>query len=149
MYYLKRKKSAEKPKKTAKRGLIEKLDRVFSRYIRLRDALPGGYFRCIACDRFKPIADADCGHYHSRTHMATRYDEDNCHAECRHCNRFRADHLIGYRENLIRKIGTPRYELLNSKAHTSKKWSEWELQQLIVHYTEAVKSLEREKSIKL
>ncbi|WP_417894616.1 recombination protein NinG, partial [Bacillus safensis] len=34
-----------------------------------------------------------------------RFDENNCHAECRHCNRFKADHLEGYRVNLIAKIG--------------------------------------------
>ena len=27
----------------------------------------------------------DCGHFISRTHMATRFDEENCHGECRMC----------------------------------------------------------------
>ena len=55
MYYLKRKpKKKEKPlplfdkagiKVKKKPDLVAKLDKVFSRYIRLRDAMPNGYFR--------------------------------------------------------------------------------------------------------
>ena len=44
--------------------------------------------------------------------MATRWDEQNCHSECKFCNRFSADHLIAYQANLIRKIGQGRFDLL-------------------------------------
>ena len=65
--------------------------------------------------------EADAGYYHSRRHMSTRFDEENVSSECRACNRFSADHLIGYRENLIRKIGTQRFQMLEVKAHQTKK----------------------------
>lgn len=74
-------------------NLKEKLDKVFSMFIRLRDTMPNGYFRCISCGQIKPFEQADCGHFHSRRHLSTRFDEDNAHAECRACNRFSADHL--------------------------------------------------------
>ena len=114
MYYLKRKpKKKEKPlplfdkagiKVKKKPDLVAKLDKVFSRYIRLRDAMPNGYFRCISCGQIKPYGQADCGHYHSRRHMSTRLDEDNDHAAGRARNRFQADHMLGYRENMIDNI---------------------------------------------
>lgn len=146
-YYIKHKKSEKKSPSLS--ALVERLDKVFSKYIRLRDAMPGGLFRCISCGKIKPIGQADCGHFHSRTHMSTRFDEDNCHAECRYCNRFSADHLIGYRENLIRKIGEQRYLLLEVKAHETRKWSHFELEQLVKYYKSLVEKLQKEKGIKL
>lgn len=146
-YYIKRKKTEKKSPSLS--VLVDRLDKVFSKYIRLRDAMPGGLFRCISCGKIKPIEQADCGHFHSRTHMSTRFDEDNCHAECRYCNRFSADHLIGYRENLIRKIGEQRYLLLEVKAHETRKWSHFELEQLTKYYKALVEKLQKEKGIKL
>ena len=151
-YYIKKKSEKKKPEKKKSPSLptlVDRLDKVFSKYIRLRDAMPGGMFRCISCGRIKPIEQADCGHFHSRTHMSTRFDEDNCHAECRYCNRFSADHIIGYRENLIRKIGSQRFLLLEVKAHETRKWSHFELEQLAKYYKALVDKLQKEKGIKL
>ena len=156
MYYLRKKKKKEKPlplfdkagvKVKKKTDYTAKLDKVFSEYIRMRDVMPNGLFRCISCGKIKPYSQADCGHYHSRNHMATRFDEDNCHAECRGCNRFSADHLIGYRENLIQKIGEQRFELLSWKAHQTKKWSDFELQELIKYYKALRDKLKKEKGL--
>lgn len=136
-------------KKERKPDLVKRLDKVFSQYIRLRDVMPNGYARCIACGRIKPFAEMDCGHYFSRTHMATRFSEDNCHAECRFCNRMSADHLIGYRENLISKIGMGRYERLTVMSRSSKHWMDFELKEMIEHYKQEVKRLSAEKGIKI
>ena len=81
--------------------------------------------------------------------MSTRFDEDNCNAECRFCNRFSADHLIGYRENLIKKIGQQRFLLLEVRAHETKKWSSFELEQLIKYYRALVQKLEKDKGLKI
>ena len=150
MYYLKRKpKTQTKSKSSSFSTLVNKLDKVYSKYIRLRDAMPGGATRCISCGKIKPFDKMDCGHFFSRKHMSVRFDEDNTHSECSFCNRFSADHLIGYRENLIKKIGTQRFELLEVKAHQTKKWSHFELEQLIKYYTALVKKLSEEKGIKV
>ena len=155
MYYLRKKKKKEKPmplfegkvKIQRRTDYIKKLDRVFSEYIRLRDTMPSGMFKCISCGKIKPYSQADCGHYHSRTHMSTRYDEENCNAECRACNRFCADHLVGYRNNLIAKIGENRYNVLEWRAHQMKKWSDFELKELIKHYQAKIKDLKGEKGL--
>ena len=89
-YYIKRTKAKKKDKPlplfdkagiTVKKkpDLKAKLDKEFSLFIRLRDVMPNGYFRCISCGQIKPFEQADCGHYFSRTHLATRFNEDNCH----------------------------------------------------------------------
>ena len=72
-----------------------------------------------------------------------------CHAECSQCNRFDAEHLHGYRENLVKKIGEQRFLLLEVKAHDTKKWSHFELEQLIKYYRALVDKLQKEKGIKI
>lgn len=152
-YYIKRKKkeAIECTKKNIrnKPNLIRKLDTVFSLYIRLRDAMPNGYVRCISCGRIKPFEDVDCGHFFSRTHMATRFDEDNCNAECRFCNRMSADHIISYQKNLVNKIGQQRYDRLNIKAHTTCHWLDSELEEKIRYYKEKVSQLSSLKGIRV
>ena len=72
-YYIKRKaKKKDKPLPlfdkagiTVKKkpDLKAKLDKEFSLFIRLRDCMPNGSFRCISCGQIKPFTQADCGHY--------------------------------------------------------------------------------------
>lgn len=156
-YYFKRKlkgsqneeNAAKTKSKKNKPNLTKKLDKVFSAYIRLRDAMPSGHFKCISCGQIKPFEQADCGHFFSRKNMSVRFDEDDCHAECRSCNRFSSDHLIAYQTNLIRKVGIQRFELLSAKAHHTKHWSDFELEAMIKHYTAEVKRLSSLKGIKV
>jgi len=154
-YYIKRKKKEKKIPLFEKDGvtvkkqtdLKKKLDTVFSLYIRLRDTMTNGMIRCISCGRFKTFDQFDCGHFHSRKHMSVRYDEDNCHAECHSCNRFSADHLIGYRANLIAKIGKMRVDKLEWKASQFKKWTRFELEELIKYYQQQIDNLKKEKQL--
>jgi len=141
-----------KTKRTSGRkpaDLTKKLDKVFSAYIRLRDVMPNGCFRCISCGQIKRFEQGDCGHYHSRTHMATRWEPDNCHMECRMCNRVSSDHLIGYRRNLVEKIGLDRVTRLELMAKSEKHWLDSELQQKIDYFTREVHRLSTEKGIKV
>ena len=160
MYYLRRKKKSPLQPQTnegnnvTKRlksspNRVKKLDKVFSAFIRLRDTMPNGYFKCISCGQIKPFKDCDCGHYFSRRHMATRFHPDNAHGECSACNRFSADHLENYRRNLIRKIGQSRFDQIYVLAHSECHWTEGELQQMIDSYTEKAKYLMSEKGIKV
>jgi len=144
--YYKKKKKSDTPKRK-KRDLIKKLDRVFALYIRLRDVMPGGYGRCISCGRIKPFSELDCGHFHGRMHMSTRFDEDNAHAECHFCNRMSSDHLIKYQENLIRKIGIARFDMLKLRAASTTHWLDFELEEKIEHYKKEVIRLSYEKGI--
>lgn len=159
-YYIKRTKAKKKDKPLPlfdkagvtikkKPDLKAKLDKVFSLYIRLRDSKPFNYrfFKCISCGEIKPFEQADCGHFHSRRHLSTRFDEDNAHAECRACNRFSADHLINYEKNLIAKIGQQKFDLLKVKAAGTSKMSDFEYEQLIKYYKALNKKLRKEKGL--
>lgn len=152
-YYIKPKKKKapkeKKPRQPSTSTLVKKLDKEFSRYIRLRDAFSNGTFKCISCGRIKPIGEADCGHFWSRAKMATRFSELNCNAECRACNRFSADHLIGYRSHLIEKIGQAKYDMLQIESNSYHKWHPFELEELIRYYRLLADRLAQEKGINL
>ena len=156
-YYIKKpKKKKEKPlplfdkagiKVKKKPDLVAKLDKVFSRYIRLRDAMPNGYFRCISCNEIKPFEQADCGHYINRQHMSTRFDEMNCNAQCRKCNRFMEGNMSGYRRGLVAKYGEQRVLLLESKKNQTRKYSDFEYAELIKYYKVLNVKLRKEKGL--
>ncbi|MBP3679514.1 MAG: recombination protein NinG [Bacteroidaceae bacterium] len=132
-----------------KQKLREKLDRVFSQYIRLRDMLPGNVFQCISCGRIKPINQADCGHYINRQHMATRFSEVNCNAQCRSCNRFDEGNMSGYRAGLVRKYGETQVVLLESMKNDVRKYSDFEYEALIKHYQYKIKMLLAQKNVEI
>lgn len=128
-------------------NLSEQLDREFSLYIRLRDTMPNGMFRCISCGNIKPFSEADCGHFFSRKHGSTRWDEDNCHAQCIKCNRFLDGNLVNYKSNLIVKIGQERFYELEYRHHQARQWRKSEIKELLDFYKGKNKELKKEKGL--
>lgn len=154
----------KKNKDTERQKWIRKLDKAVSLYIRMRDSREFGfkYCRCVSCGKVKPIQDIDCGHYISRRCMILRFDTRNLNGECSRCNRFDTDHLIGYRRNLVQKLGRKTFERskyntiedgeikskligefgekqvrrLEAERHLIKKWDVEELKQLFIHFSE-------------
>ncbi len=130
-----------------KPDLVAKLDKVFSRYIRLRDCMPNGYFRCISCGQIKPYEQADCGHYINRQHMITRYHEMNCNAQCRKCNRFMEGNMQGYRQGLVTKYGEQKVLMLESMKGKTCKYDDFELIELTKYYKALGDKLSKEKGL--
>ena len=122
-------------------------DTAFSLFIRYRDAMPSGFFRCISCGKIKPFPKADCGHYINRQHMATRFNEINCNAQCSHCNRFMEGNIQGYRRGLIAKYGESKVELLEAMQHETNKLSEFELDVMAKHYRKLARQIKKEKGL--
>ena len=141
-----------KKKAPASKGaeLKKKLDRVFSQYIRLRDMLPGTtLFRCISCNKVYPIGEADCGHYINRKHMSTRFSEVNCHAQCRQCNRFDEGNMSGYRLGLVRMYGETRVAYLEAQKYETRKYSDYEYEELIRYYKKEIARMLGERGEKI
>lgn len=127
--------------------LKKKLDNIFSRYIRLRDAIKiegdETKGKCITCGKIGYIKEMHCGHYVPRNVLATRYDEDNCHLQCPSCNLWKNKGvmMIEYREKLVQKIGEDKVKELESKrwniTKLDAKWYEDKIQ----HYKEQVQKM--------
>jgi hypothetical protein len=112
---------------------LDKLDRIFSEYIRLRDS-KNGLISCISCGKIVEWKQSDCGHYINRKHMSTRYDEINCNAQCRSCNRFSEGFIQGYRKGLIKKYNVETVDLLEIKMYNTCKLNQFEVNLLIDIY---------------
>ena len=114
--------------------LTAKAQKIFNAYIRQRDS-ENGLFTCISCGQVKPIELMDAGHYvPQKNSSALRFNEYNVNGECKSCNGFDQFHLIGYRKNLINKIGIEMVEYLETHNREIKKWSRTELLQIIKDY---------------
>lgn len=125
----------------------DKLDRIFSEYIRLRDADNNGYIRCISCGKVVFWKDADNGHFINRKHMSLRFSETNCNAQCRACNRFDEGNMTGYNLGMIKKIGQQAVDLLILAKNNVNKISDAEYKVLISYYQQKVKEIKLQKNL--
>ena len=68
--------------------LKKEVDSWFSKYIRLRDATDMGVAQCFTCGKVDHYKKLQNGHFQSRRHHNTRWDEKNCQVQCVKCNMF-------------------------------------------------------------
>ena len=114
--------------------LTAKAQKVFNAYIRQRDT-ENGYFTCISCGQTKDTSQMDAGHYVPvKRSSALRFDEYNVNGECKACNGFDEFHLIGYRRNLVDKIGERMVIRLEQESRLIKRWNRTELNEIIEKY---------------
>lgn len=121
-------------------------DKWFGRYIRLRDTDEDGYGQCISCSAWKPYSELDCGHFVNRGRMSLRYNEVNCNAQCRDCNRFDEGNNVGYVRGMLKKWGQDAVDLLESKKRQIRRYAGWEYTEIAKYYRRQVKALYEQKS---
>jgi hypothetical protein len=106
----------------------------FNKWIRHRDK----GLNCISCD--KPPKKANAGHYFSQGgHSNVRFHEDNVHLQCEHCNSYLSGNLLNYQIGIEKRIGGERLIALHEQAHTTKKWTIQELNEIIETYKKKLK----------
>lgn len=74
--------------------------------------------------------------------MSLRFSENNCHAQCRLCNRFDEGNFSGYEDGLRKKIGEQKLALLKVQKNISNKISNFELDIIAKHYKKETKKFE-------
>ena len=116
---------------------LKDLQKVFNRYIRLRDKDKG----CISCG--KPLVGKyDAGHY--RTVGACpelRFNEFNTWGQCVFCNQHQHGNIVEYRIRLVERIGQDKVEWLEGN-HEPLKLSINEIKELLTKYKRLCKGLE-------
>ena len=119
--------------KTKRKSLIDKLDKEFSIFIRNRYA-KNGMAECITCGTVKEVKQLQCGHFMSRKHYSTRWDEDNCQVQCYTCNvmRYGEQYKFGLYLNATFKSDKAESLLIQSKQ--TLKLSDFELEDMIEKY---------------
>ena len=124
-------------------------DAWFSKFIRLRDADENGLCHCITCGHIADPKAMDCGHWQKRQYMSTRFSEVNCASQCGKCNRFEQGNDVKFRAALVQKYGEDRIQILETLHKTTRKISNFELEQIAKYYKEKAKELAKEKHIKI
>lgn len=114
-------------------GLVAKLDKIYSLYLK-ESRQKDGQASCITCDRIFAAYSMDCGHYVSRRFMVLRYDERNTHLQCIDCNRFQQGNIDVYTIKMIRMYGPEILDEFAKMRNSSAKVTTVELEQKLSHY---------------
>lgn len=135
-------KEVKKRVKTMKKELLTHSDYlgllqvVFNKYIRLRDKDKG----CITCSR--PFRDKfDAGHFLSvGAYPNLRFNEDNVHGQCVHCNQHLHSNNAEYFVRLPERIGLDRFNKLLEQRNEPLKLTIPEIKTLIEKYKKLCKN---------
>jgi len=127
-------------KKPSRKSLVTKLDTVFSQYIRRKDAV-NEIAECITCGKKNHWSKLQNGHWASRRHYSTRWDERNCNVQCASCNVFRAGEIYLYTKYLCSQYGDNFPEEMYLKSKQIVKFADIDLINMIDYYTEKVSML--------
>lgn len=126
----------------------KKLDRQYSIFIRMRDALETtGTLtdaECITCKRKFPIKKMHCGHWITRGRKATRWEETNTHAQCVSCNTFYEGEKQMYQDELEQMYGQEEVDRLKKLQYTTAKFTVSDLEEKYDYYRDRVKKYEEQ-----
>lgn len=125
----------------------DKLWKVFSNYIRLRDADENGNCKCFTCGFIGHYTRMDCGHGIPRQHKATKFNEQNNHVQCKRCNGFEGGKREVYKEQVNKRYGPQTWEKLEVMSRMTCRRDQFEIQVLTKYYSEKVKELRKQKGL--
>lgn len=117
------------PKKPTRKSLVKKLDTVFSEYIRRRYAKED-IAECFTCRKKDHWKKLQAGHFISRKHYSTRWNEENVQVQCVGCNVYR------YGEQYIfgKYLGEELSDSLLQESRKVVKLSDYDLIEKINYY---------------
>ncbi|MBX3653214.1 MAG: recombination protein NinG [Ramlibacter sp.] len=128
--------------------LIAEAQDAFNAFIRERDKARG----CFVCGKPFPAATSlggvmDAGHVRSRGAAGhLRFNEDNCHGECKACNSSFGAKPHQIEAGAVRRIGRQRYEALVAD-NTPHKWTHDELRTIRDGYRARLRDMKAAESI--
>ena len=121
--------------------LKKDLDKVFSLYIRLRHASKDGIVKCFTCDKTAHYKKMHAGHFMSRKHHATRWNEHNVQVQCVKCNLFGQGEQYAFGKLLDIRIAEGKAEELQELSRTTVKYMRFEYEDMIKFYKEKVNAI--------
>jgi len=142
------------------------VDKWFSKFIRLRDGRKSSYDteiqvlftgKCCTCGNIFIIWEdirgwnptAHCGHFITRDCKSTRFDEQNAHLQCGHCNTFKSGKQFEHGLYIDKKYGPGTAEKILIKSKQLCKRNRYDFEVLGEYYRTEAKKLAKEKGIKL
>jgi len=132
-------------KKKVKKKTISELKKeawtVFSKWVRNRDN-----WKCYTCGKQYDGTGSSrgglhAGHFISRRHNATMFNEMNVHGQCMYCNMWDYGNSGVYAQNLIRDYGKEKFDELVRLGRTIKQFSPVELEEIKRIYQQKLEKL--------
>ena len=125
--------------KTPRQKQVDKLDKLFSEYIRQRAMQRAG--GCERCGAGKTsYKQLDAAHCHGRSKLTVRWDERNCAGICGGCHRT-IDSQITAKEELFRRLLGDEYDRLYILAQMTTKQSPIDMAMVEVYLKELLKEV--------
>jgi hypothetical protein len=122
-------------KKLSRKSLVEKLDKVFSIYIRQRYAV-NEIAECYTCGKKDHWKKLQAGHFASRRHYSTRWDENNVQVQCYGCNIANQGMQFEFGKKLCLQFDNNFADELMIKSKQICKFTDVELEEKINYYTQ-------------
>lgn len=89
---------------------------------------------CYTCNAYVEGKNKQAGHWISRQHFSTRWDERNVRTQCFRCNIWLRGNSAAYAGNLLEELGEKEFKALIQRGKEIKQWSVKELEELIKKY---------------
>ena len=115
--------------------------KIFSEWIRRKDADPAGYVQCVCCGKVLHYKESHAGHYIHGNTKRTYFEEKNVHPCCPKCNMYLSGNLTQYALFLEGKYGKGILQELDEKKN-GKPWKVPELDAIHDYYKEELKKLD-------
>ena len=120
--------------------LKKDLDAIFSKFIRLRNAVDENC-TCVTCGKEDHYKRMQNGHFMSRRHASTRWDEDNCQVQCYSCNVMQQGKQYQYSLWLDANYYKGKADELLQKSYYTTKFDRVDYEEMIIKYKEKVNNL--------
>lgn len=129
-------------KKPLRKNLVKDLDKIFSQYIRLRYAKKE-IAECYTCNKKDHWKKLQAGHFASRRHYSTRWNEDNVQVQCYSCNIANQGMQFEFGKRLCLKYDNNFADELMIKSKQIVKFADVELIDMIDYYKQKVNILHK------
>lgn len=124
--------------KVKRSTIVKNLDTVFSQYIRLRYA-KNEIAECYTCGKKDHYKKQQAGHFASRRHYSTRWNEHNVQVQCYGCNIGNQGLQFEFGKRLNKEFGNDFAEQLLIESKKTVKLSDNDLQDMIQYYKDKLK----------
>jgi hypothetical protein len=121
--------------------LIQDLDNVFSKYIRISHSDKNGFCTCFTCNKIFHWTKVDCGHYIKRSDTLLRWDKNNAKPQCKECNQFLHGNIDVYTERLNEE-NPGVADMLREQSRDINKFSRQDLKELFVDLSNKLRLVE-------
>jgi hypothetical protein len=126
-------------KKPTRKSLIDKLDKVFSIYIRTRYAV-NEIAECYTCGKKEYWKKQHAGHFASRKHYSTRWNEYNVQVQCPSCNIWQQGMQFEFGKQLCLQYGDNFADELMNESKKIRKFDDIEIKDMIEYYSGLISS---------